>query len=388
MLKEILWQNRSRWHTLGAAAGIVIGLVLLLLTTQIFLDFRNIINPSSDQDDRYVIINKKVNLLNTFGVKNNFSDEEINNLKNQPFVSKVGNFVSNEYKVSASSPRFGFYTELFFESVPDEFVDLDKSEFVWKEGDPNIPVILSRDYLALYNFGFAPSQGLPQFTPNTIKKVGFNITLTGNGISKTFRGRIIGFSERINSIIVPGNFMEWSNARFGSGGVAETSRLVLSVNNPYDPAFESFMQENGYEISRGRFIGGKLRSLVYILIAALLFISLIIVLLSALVFYMGFELVVARSSDKIKLLSELGYHPKSISKFLKNQLLKLLGILAVIGSVIFIVVNFIKSSRMNSAGFESTSFPNFLTWLVMLILILTIYYFISSRVKNLVYQNR
>ena len=142
-------------------------------------------------------------MFNTLGARSTFTDEEIEDLRSQDFIEAVGVFVSNQFKVNASSQMLGFYTELFFESVPDEFIDVSNSRWQWSKGDPEIPVILSRDYLALYNFGFAPSQGLPQFTPNTISKVSMDVNISGNGLRKTFQGRIIGFSDRINSILVP-----------------------------------------------------------------------------------------------------------------------------------------------------------------------------------------
>ena len=155
----------------------------------------------------------------------------------------------------------GFYTELFFESIPDEFVDVSNSRWQWSKGENEIPIILSRDYLALYNFGFAPSQGLPQFTPNTIGKLSMDVNISGNGLTQNFQGRIIGFSDRINSILVPQSFMNWANENFGETQKPQSSSLILKTNNPYSPELNDYLEQNKYEVSSGRLIGGQLTTL-------------------------------------------------------------------------------------------------------------------------------
>lgn len=44
-------------------------------------------------------------------------------------------------------------TEMFFEAVPDSFVDASAADWQYKPGDEEVPVILPRTYIALYNFG-------------------------------------------------------------------------------------------------------------------------------------------------------------------------------------------------------------------------------------------
>ena len=187
----------------------------------------------------------------------------------QDFIASVGKFTPSTFQVSASSSMMGFYTELFFEAVEDEYLDIHPRKFKWKEGQQEIPVIISRDYLALYNFGFAPSQGLPQFTPSTIGKVAVDVIIRGNGNRRTFKGRIIGFSDRINSIIVPDNFLAWSNKQFGSSAKSDPSRIILKTDNPYSTELQDLLDKKNYEVSSGKLIGGKLTALLQGVISAI-----------------------------------------------------------------------------------------------------------------------
>ena len=327
ILNQLLWSGKNKWQIIGAAVGAFIGLFLWLSALQLYFDLQRLIKGDSSTE-QFVLINKKINLFNTLGVRSTFTDEEIDNLKNQKFIEEVGVFISNQFKVSASSQMLGFYTELFFESVPDEFIDVSNSHWHWSLGDNEIPVILSRDYLALYNFGFAPSQGLPQFTPNTISKISLNVNISGNGLRKTLQGRIIGFSDRINSILVPQSFMTWANENFGETQNPQSSRVILRTNNPYSSELSDFLEQNKYEVSSGRLIGGQLTTLLQNIISMVAAIGIIIVLLSVLIFILNFQLIISQSKEDIRLLLQLGYKTKQISEVLTRNLAYLfLGVL-------------------------------------------------------------
>ena len=200
-----------------------------------------------------------------------------------------------------------------------------KTDFRWKEGMAEVPIIMSKDYLALYNFGFAVSQGLPQFTPSTIRQVSFDINIRGKGTEKTFKGRIVAFSNRINSVLVPESFMAFANAQYGDQPDFGASRVLVKVANPYDKNLSNYLSEKGYELSTGRLIGGKLGSILNATIAALAIIGILLMLLSTLVFVLNYQLIISKSAADITLLRQIGYRPTDIAKILRGSLLKLLG---------------------------------------------------------------
>lgn len=354
ILNQILWEGKNKWQIYGAAIGAFLGLLLVLMAFQFYHDLQKLIH-GDNATDQYVIINKKVNLFNTLGANAAFTANEIDSLKTHDFILEVGTFNSNQYKVGASSSLFGFYTELFFESVPDEFVDANLGRFNWQEGQKEIPIIMSRDYLALYNFGFAPSQGLPQFTPSTISRVSVDLIIRGNGMKRTYQGRIIGFSDRINSIIVPKTFLEWSNLQFGTKAKSEPSRVILKTNNPYSNELQDLLKAKNYEVSSGKLIGGKLTTLLQSIISVVGFIGFIIVLLSVLVFVLNFQLIIAQSKEDIRLLLQMGYKTKQISDALTKRLLVLFGgiIIAVLATLTLTRFIFTKWFEAQGLGIDA-----------------------------------
>jgi hypothetical protein len=362
MLKSLLSKNQNRWQIVGASFGAFLGLFILLFASQLYFDFQKILRGSNDADN-FITINKPVSLVNTLFGKSVFSSENIKELESQPFTEEVTPFVANRFKASASSRMINFYTELFFEAVPESFIDVQDPMFRWLEGQREVPIIMSKDYLALYNFGFALSQGLPQFTPSTIRQVTVDITLRGNGREQTFTGRIIGFSERINSILVPPSFMKWSNANFGDQPDQGASRLLLKVNDPYDKQLASFLKDKGYEISIGRLTGGRLALILNISLFILSVIGVLMLILSVVVFILNYQLIISKSSSDIKLLLQIGYKAAQINEILRGTLFRIL--LAVFFAVVvcLIVARWAILTWVHHNGFELNTFYS---WVVCL----------------------
>ena len=368
MLQKLLTKTSSRVRVIGAALGTFLGLLLLLAAMQLYHDIDYLLGGGGQAGDQFVQINKAVTIFSTLGAKNNFSDAEIEDIGEQPFVSRVGTFTPNRFKVTAFSNGLGFRTDLFFESVPNEFLDIDTTEFQWKPGDEEVPIVMSRDYLALYNFGFAPSQGLPQFTPSTIKKVNVDLRIQGTGGQQFYQARLADFSDRINSILVPQSFLDYANRTMGrpADGSGQT-RLILQVDNPMSTEFREWLTTNGYELSTGRLVGGQFVTLLEIVVGIIALFGLVIVILSVLVFLMNFQLLIAESAGKIKLLQQLGYKQGQITQVLFKRVAIFFGIVFVITLVVLFVLRAWAGKFVGEQGYDIGSGVSMWTWLVALL---------------------
>ena len=91
---------------------------------------------------------------------------------------------------------------MFFESVPDEFVDIKLDKWHFDEATHTIPIIIPRNYLNLYNFGFAQSRSLPKLSEGLMSLIQMDIMMRGNGRVEQYKGNIVGFSNRLNTILV------------------------------------------------------------------------------------------------------------------------------------------------------------------------------------------
>jgi len=321
LLYHILWKDHSRAHLLGAFLGTLAGFVLLLAGIQFYMDIKEVLSENRDLlDPEYIVINKKVNIGNTLGLTvGGFTKEEIAEIEAQPFADQVAAFNSNEFPVQAYTEGEqvpNFITDLFFEAIPDEFIDVKSEDWLWDPEKGSIPVIIPQDYLNLYNFGFAPSQGLPQIPKGVISMINFKIRLQGQGRGNydDYNGRIVGFSNRVSSILVPLDFLEWANEKYGYFKKNDPSQIILVSKDPTDPNIIRFLEEKGYDTIREKLKSSRMNIILKFVISFLVIVAAIIIGLAFLVFLLSLQLMISRSSEKIRRLNKLGFHYREISR--------------------------------------------------------------------------
>lgn len=316
ILRKIFRKGKQRGQVFLAGFGFLLGLVLLLTSSQMYLQITRLLSPEN-QSNEYLILSKKVGVANTFSLQRAaFSPKEIKDLEQQSFVDKVGVFSSNQFKVIARNQTLRMMTEMFFEALPSEYLDVDTEEFSWKEGQKELPAVLSKDMLHLYNFGYALSNGLPQLPESAFGAITFDIELRGKqGIHK-MKARIVGFSERVPSIIVPKSFMDWANKNVGRNEETKSSRLIIKVKNPADPNLVEYLEKHKLEVNQDRLNASKAGGIVQIIMSIISLVGLFFIGLSFIIFMMNFRLILAEAKDEIALLLQLGYTPKILGNYL------------------------------------------------------------------------
>jgi hypothetical protein len=360
ILAKLLLRDNQPVQSLIAFWGIIIGFLLLLGSVQLYFDFTSYLEKNQDIiKPEYIIINKKVGAMNLAKLSGTtFSPEEINDISHQTFASEVAPFMANDFHVSASLRMGGagqtFYTDLFFEALPDKYLDIEPEKWHWKSGDSIIPIAIPKDYLNLYNFGFAQSQGLPQISGGMASIVTFSIVINGNGHSGTFRGRIAGFTERINSILVPYNFLEWANKEY-SNGLSAPSRLLMVAKNPSDTQISKYLDGHNWETSQEKLRSSKLNTLLKAVLSIVSIIGFVIVLLSFTIFILAFQLMITKSREKLKLLLHLGYNYKKLSLLYILYFLSLILLVNIISYIILLIFKTQLIVYLSNIGIEISS---------------------------------
>ena len=150
----------------------LIGMTVIIGGVQLYSDVKPVMSGESRLiGSDYLVVTRPVERVGSGGKR--FSADDITDLRAQEFIEEVGAFTSSQYEVYGSIVFGGrkLSTMLFFESVPDDFLDIQPKEWEYHNGDTMIPIILPRNYLNLYNFGFSSTQQLPQITEDVIKRV-------------------------------------------------------------------------------------------------------------------------------------------------------------------------------------------------------------------------
>jgi len=316
---KLLRQYISIGQLTGFFLANLFGMMIVLLSVQFYRDVLPIFTQGDSFMKRgYIIATKKLSTLGSFaGKSNTFSNDEIKELQQQPFVKSVGAFTPTLFKVSAGlgMEEAGIHlsTEMFFESVPDEYVDINLEKWQFDNETGSIPIIIPRNYLNLYNFGFAQSRNLPKLSEGLMGLLQMDIRMRGNGHVEQYKGSIVGFSNRLNTILVPQSFMEWANRNFAPGKEAHPSRLIIEVKNPTDPAIADYFQQKNYETEGDDLDAGKTTYFLRLITGIVIGIGLVISLLSFYILMLSVFLLLQKNTTKLETLLLIGYSPARVA---------------------------------------------------------------------------
>ncbi len=322
MLKRLQRKTLIPAQIAGYAATLLVGAAIVMLACQLYADLRPLLTQQTDVFRGHAItLSKNVGALQSLNKRGiYFTEREIEELERQPFVAQVARFTSSGFhtKASINFAGQGLYTDLFFEGVPDRYIDVRSEEWRWDSTSNFIPVIIPEDYLSLYNFGFAESQSLPVISKGTVEQVSFTIDLDGNGRHRSFRSRIVGFSGKINTILAPEEFLEWANREFGSAATNPPSRLLVELADASDERIPRFMEEHNYSIKQDELESSKMVFFFRAAMAFLLTVALIIIALSVAFIVMSLNVIVQKNHDLFCNLYAIGYSPQQMARFYRR----------------------------------------------------------------------
>ena len=293
---KLLRQHISIPQLAGFFLANLVGMFIVMLGVQFYRDILPVFtSEDSFMKSDFLIINKKVGMGNALsGHSHVFSGAEMGELENQLFVEKTGKFTRAQYQIQASLGMNGqsmMSTELFFESVPDEFVDVSTKDWQYVPGESKtVPIILPRSYVNMYNFGFARSHHLPAINEGVLNMVDVLIRIRGNGKDADMKGRVIGFSNRLNTILVPESFIEWSNGEYAPAEEPET------------------------KLEEDRSQTEKMVYFLKMIVAIVLIIGLVISILSFYILMLSIYLLLQKNAEKLENLLLVGYSPSRTAR--------------------------------------------------------------------------
>ena len=345
---KLLRQHISVPQFVGFFFANLCGMLIVMLGYQFYSDVVPVFTAEdSFMKADYIIMSKKVGAADLMGSRENtFSNADVDDIARQQFATSVGVFTSTEYKVDARMSVNGvsvLNSELFFESVPDEFVDVPLNSWKYKPGDNTIPIILPRSYMAMYNFGFAQSRSLPKLSEGLVGMIDFTLFLNGNGHEDCLRGRVIGFSSRLNTILVPQSFMEWSNEKYAPGQHSEPTRVVMKVANPADENIAKYIGRKGYDVDADKLDAEKTTYFLRMMVTMVMAVGIVISVLSFYILMLSIFLLVQKNSTKLQNLLLIGYSTSSVC--LPYQMLTV-GINAAVMAIALVVLYFVRKYYM------------------------------------------
>ena len=345
LLGRLLRRNISLGQIAAFAASSLVGLVIILTSIKFYTDITS--TSSADGSTDYLVISHGVSGVGSItGGAEGFTVEEIERMKNQPWVKRLGIFTTAGFSVSAGIDLGdnSLSTALFLESLPDEFVETDPSQWQFTPGTTDIvPIGTSKDCL-------------PQISDTMSGLLPINLTVAGNGLRHTFRARIVGFSNRLNTIAVPQSFMDWANSVY-AGGETEMhpSRVIVETDNPGDPAIKAYLADNSYDLGGDKAFAGRASMIAGVLTAIIAGVGAVITLLSFGLLLLSVWLLLYKNRQTTELLMLEGFSASQIGGYYSRLIMAVNAALLVIAIAAMAAISGSWTGPLESAGISGSS---------------------------------
>lgn len=307
----------SRWFSY---IGLCIGMLLLLCSLQMFINIQQMLKKNSIRKNGFdfVAVSKMITNEN-MGKDNRFTTADIQELRSQPFIDDAAPLIPNRFKVVAEAgSMIPFSSDIFIEALNNNFIDTVPPGFSWKEGQEVVPIIFSSDLLEMYNV-FAPSWNLPQMSPATASNIPIFLRCEGTQGEMVFRSNIVAFSDRVSSLLVPENFLNWANKTLEGVDSVKSSRIFIKTKDANNSELIKFLDQKNYRVNKEKTMFGRSKQLLQGIITGLGVFGLLVIMLALMLFSFYLQLIIARSKDNLQLLLTIGYSPSWVSKNLAKQ---------------------------------------------------------------------
>lgn len=214
-LKNLL---SSKFRTILTLISIIIGIASLALLLALNSGIETNIKETLARQTPLKQITVKPK-THTFGLSkvgqnvSNIDQEILEKIKAIKHVQEIHPQIAykNPASLSVEFLEHEFYTDSLIFGVPKSFIENDlKNQEVWNLEQEEIPTLVPRKILDLYNYSVATNYGLPILTEEILIgktiEIHLNASYLGNQLelnnssSSHFTGKIVGFSDKINLI--------------------------------------------------------------------------------------------------------------------------------------------------------------------------------------------
>ena len=321
LLFRLLRKNVNIWQLVGFAVANLVGAVIVLFGIQAYKDASQVIkSPDSLLGNDFVVLSKPVSsasmLAGVLGVDNKyFTEDELDALGQAPGVAELAPFRTAKFPVYGALTLQGFQvsTEMFLESVPTSFLDVKDDDWTATADDALVPVILPRAYLNFYNYGFATARNMPQIDEDLFSLLPVDLIVRSAGGRHTYSGQIVGFTDRINTILVPDDFLAAANERYAPGAEDQVSRVIVETDGSNVDGFMKYIQDKGYVVDGAGDDSMKMLSVVRTVISVVVALGLLVSSLSFFLLLISILLLIEKNRYKNDTLHQLGYPDSRIA---------------------------------------------------------------------------
>lgn len=353
MLRKLLFKTQDRKQLIIALTGAFLALTFLVTALHYFIRLTQFGATAEMLNTNTIIVQKKVGNSSTLMLtKMDFSQREIERLKNEHYIQDVQPIISNNFDVEIETsdpavPRFR--SDVFIQTVDARFLDVTSEKWNWKRNDPLVPIILPRDFLVMLNT-FMSSSGIPPISEDLAKDIQFKLRLK-NGVKTTYiDAKIIGFTNEVSAILVPEAFMAFGNREFNSGNSPKITQLMLSSKKNKFGLVEELLYRKGLEAKNAQLMVGRLKSVAGTLLVIIMGMAVVALFTAGLVFVQYLQLLLSRNSYEIQTLLRIGYYENAIVMCFFTYFVQLFALLSIASLATFFWLKHLLDELLTTGG--------------------------------------
>jgi hypothetical protein len=353
MLRKLLFRHQDFTQLVIAIGGAFLGMTFLLTSIHYLIKVNEFGEGADILGPNTIIVQKKVSTSTTLNIaKSDFSDRELELIRQEPYILEVQPVITNNFDVSFETadplvPRFR--SDVFIQTVDPDFLDVQSAKWHWKEGDTVVPIIMPRDFLVMLNT-FMSASGIPQVSDELAMDIKFKFTLSNADSKEWVNARIIGFTNEVSSILVPESFMKYGNDKYGIDDNKRITQIMISGKENEFGLVEEMIKTKHLESKSTQMVVGRLKSMVGTLIFVVLGISVIAVFVSGLVLIQYLQLLLSKNTYEVRTLLRLGYAPSLLTRHFFLYFTKVFGIIALLSLGAFAGFKFWLDSLFEDGG--------------------------------------
>ena len=352
-MQKLLFNHRNKFQLLIASIGIIIGLILLLISLELYHKGKFYNESSKLLDEHTLIVQKKVSRAAHLGLGSpGFSAAEIDELQKQKFISACSPIMSNQFEVivEINDPIIpAFNSNIFLQAIENDLIDISSNEFKWEDSNDYVPVIMPRNFLMMLNTFLSASQ-LPQLSESLISNVQMNLTLGPKSKRSVVPARIVGFTNDFSSILVPSAFLKMANLKFANTKDEFQSQLVIKAVDNKLGLLESYLEDKGYESGEDQIFISRLKSTIFITLICTTSLALLTLFLSVVITIQYLQMMLSELTFEIRLMLRLGHSIQALKNIFLRFFMLVFSANSLISFVCFYFLNVAINNRLIRSG--------------------------------------
>jgi len=352
-MEKLFFKNQNRLQFSIAALGVFLGLTLMLIAVQTFDKAQKYGEASELLDDNTLVVQKKIGRGAHLGIGNpNFTDTQIEKIKQKDFVASCSAIISNKFEVlvQIDDPIIpSFNSNIYLQSVEGEFLDIPSHKFTWDTTREAVPIVMPRNFLIMLNTFLSASQ-LPRLSEDLITNVKMNLLIGERGQRIVFPATIIGFTNSFSSILAPSSFLNWANLSYSNGKDDMRSQLVVKAKTGAFGLLESYLEDNGLESSSDQLFIERLKSGLSAGIIGVITLSILTLLLSLMLMIQYLQLILSNCIYEIKIMLRLGHTVKTMRNVFLRYFSIVFFVLSILSFTAFYLLTQVIESKLIASG--------------------------------------